>query len=201
MKDNTHEVAAIVLAAGLSQRMGNPKMTLPWKGSTVLGSVIDTIHASGIKEITVVTGGSRELVEAIVDDMRFFVAKCFNQNFSNGEMLDSIKTGLSSLGSDSCAAMIALGDQPQVETLVVATLVEKYSQTGKKIIVPSFHNRRGHPWLISRKYWEEILGMKTGQTMRDFFALHRDDIEYLVVDTPSVLQDLDTPEDYLRAIR
>jgi molybdenum cofactor cytidylyltransferase len=58
--------------------------------------------------------------------------------------------------------------------------------------------RRGHPWLIARELWEEILQMRPPESMRDFLNAHKDDIFYVDYDSPSILQDLDTPADYLK---
>ncbi len=201
MSNNEGNVAAIILAAGMSQRMGVPKMTLPWRRSTVLGAVVTIIHDAGVMHIRVVTGGSRKLVEHILDEMPYAVERDFNPAYANGEMLDSIKIGLSNLGARVSAALLALGDQPQIEVKVVSTIIGRYFDTGNQVIVPSYQMRRGHPWLIGRSLWREILGMTYGQSMRDFFARHAAEIDYLNVDTPSVLQDLDTPEDYQKAVK
>jgi len=62
--------------------------------------------------------------------------------------------------------------------------------------VPSFQMRRGHPWLVARPLWPEILALKPPESTRDFLAGHAHEIHYVNVDTPSILADLDTPEDY-----
>ena len=200
MRNSECKVAAIVLAAGISQRMGIPKMTLPWMGSTVLGTVVSAVHEAGVGHIRVVTGGSRELVEQIIEELSFPVEVDFNPGYANGEMLDSIKVGLSNLGSNINTVLIALGDQPQIEVKVISAVVMRYCETHSTLIVPSHQIRRGHPWLIEKSLWGEILGMASGLTMRDFFAKHSAEIDYLSVNTPSGLQDLDTPGDYKKAL-
>ena len=69
-------------------------------------------------------------------------------------------------------------------------------ETHQPLIVPSFQKRRGHPWLVEQSFWSEILDLKPPATMRDFLQSHAGFIHYLPVYTPTVLKDLDTPEDY-----
>jgi len=193
MKD---KICAIVLAAGMSRRMGTPKMALPWKGSTVLGTVLDTLISAGIEKIIVVVGSARDLVEEIVSQNPAKIQIAFNPNYENGEMIDSIKVGLAAVDSDVEAVLIVLGDQPQMESTTVTGLIEVFQHRWSECIVPSYQMRRGHPWLIKRSLWKELQECGPGYIMRDFLRKYNHIIHYLVVDTPTILQDLDTPEDY-----
>ncbi len=186
-------ISAIILAAGLSQRMGQPKMLLPWKESTVLQTVIEAFRTVGLMDIVVIAGAGGRQVEELVGASARIV---FNPNFAEGEMLGSIQVGLSALGSGAEAAFIGLGDQPQIQVITVLRLLEAYEKNRASIIVPSHENRRGHPWLVDRELWDEIGGLRPPATMRDFFKTHNDLIQYVNVDNPSILADLDTPEDY-----
>ena len=69
---------------------------------------------------------------------------------------------------------------------------------GSTIVVPSYEMHRGHPWLIARPFWDELLSMKPPQTARDFLQKHAEEIQYVEMKTPSIIEDLDTPEDYLK---
>lgn len=189
-----NKVHAIILAAGLSRRMGAPKMLLPWKKSPVLGQVITTLQSCDLAGLYIVTGGSHNLVEA--EAAKYKVACVFNPKFENGEMIDSVKAGLDALPKDAEAVMIALGDQPQIQTDTVASLLAAYQRGFFPIIIPSFQMRRGHPWLIQRKYWRAIHRIQPPGTMRDFFAHHEKLIHYETVKNASILMDLDTPTDY-----
>jgi molybdenum cofactor cytidylyltransferase len=189
-------IAAVVLAAGLSRRMGRPKMTLPWGGRTVIGQVVQVLDQAGVDEIVVVTGGAHEQVESALTGLPARIS--FNPRFTEDEMVFSLKTGLSELGTHIEAALIALGDQPQVQPQVVKSILETFKQTTAPLIIPSYHLRRGHPWLVARPLWSSVLDLEPGKTMRDVINQHADQIYYLNVETPSVLRDLDTPEDYRR---
>lgn len=196
MANNT---AAILLAAGLSSRMGQPKMLLPWGGTTVLGQVVSIFAAAGVEEIVVVTGGAREQVEKLVAELArdFPVRAVSNPQFARGEMLSSIQVGLASLDTHKLAALIGLGDQPQVREETVRNICAAFDQSGSLLVIPSFQKRRGHPWLAARPLWPEILALSITATPRQFLNTHAGLVEYVSADQ-TILQDLDTPEDYTR---
>jgi len=191
-----NKVTAIILAAGQSRRMGQPKMLLPWGGTTVLGKVIETLKAAGMEDLVVVTGGAREQVEAIVRGSAQIV---FNAEYSNSEMLGSIQCGLGAIKPQARSALICLGDQPQVQVGSVHVILQEYENTGASLIVPSYQMKRGHPWLVARGLWHEILEMQLPESLREFLNRHAKEIKYVNVNTPSILTDLDTPEDYLKS--
>jgi len=187
-------ISAIVLAAGKSSRMGVPKMTLPWGNSTVIGKVIITIQEAGLSNIQVVTGSNQKEVEDVLRG--FPVEFIFNPNFTDGDMITSVQEGLRSIRGKSEAALIVLGDQPQIEPHTIKVITECYYSTRCKIVVPSYQMHRGHPWLLKRTFWDEVLALKTTLTLRDYLNRHQDKIKYVNVNTPSIIQDLDTMEDY-----
>ena len=189
-------ITAIVLAAGQSKRMGEPKMLLPWGETTVLGMVIATFKAAGVGDVLVVTGGSRGQVEALVGDTARTV---FNSAYAQQEMLSSVQAGLAGLRPETEAVLIGLGDQPQVRERSVRMVVEAHHSSKAAIVVPSYEMRRGHPWLVGQPHWKEIQQMHSPASLRDFLKWHTDEIHYVSVDDDSILQDLDTPEDYLKS--
>lgn len=188
-------ITAIVLAAGESKRMGQPKMLMPWGKSTVIETVISVIQRAGISDILVVTGGAHQQVESIVGNTAQTV---FNENYKTSEMLGSIQTGLTMKLQTASAALICLGDQPQVREGSVRQICAAFLESGSPLVVPSYELRRGHPWLVGRAFWDELLGMKPPQTPRDFLQKHTNEIKYVEMETPSIIEDLDTPEDYIK---
>ena len=186
-------ITALILAAGQSKRMGQPKMLLPWGETNVLEKVIATFEAAGVEDILVVTGGAREQVEALVGKSAQTV---FNPEFAKGEMLSSVQAGLARLKPEVEATIIALGDQPLVQERSVQLVIEEYHRSGASIVVPSFQMRRGHPWLVARRHWDEILQMRSPESLRDFLNHYANEIHYVPINNNSILQDLDTPEDY-----
>jgi molybdenum cofactor cytidylyltransferase len=190
-------ISAVILAAGKSVRMGQSKMLMPWGNTTVLGKVVQTLQAAGVEDIIVVTNSilapqvtGYELRVTLNDD---------------GEMLESIQLGLRALlpppslrDTSPKGVLICLGDQPQVEEKSVRQVCEGFHQGKSRIVVPSYQMRRGHPWLIARELWDEILQLRAPKSMRDFLNAHKDEIFYVECDSPTILQDLDTPADYLK---
>lgn len=196
LKKLPRNYACIILAAGQSKRMARSKIVLPWGERTVIGTIITSFLNAGLKQIIVVTGGYRELVEAEVDN--YGVEKIFNPKFENGEMAVSLQTGLSKIASDCNGVFVALGDQPDIHSDDLIGIMKKSDQFPEKLIVPSYSMRRGHPWLIPTNYFNEIKALKSPDTMKTFIQKHENDIEYYLVQKSNILADLDTPEDYKR---
>ncbi|MBX3038895.1 MAG: nucleotidyltransferase family protein [Anaerolineales bacterium] len=211
-------ISAIILAAGKSARMGQNKMMMKWGDMTVIEKVIQTIQDSRIEDIVLVTNPDLQIP---IYNVRITI------NETNHEMLSSLQLGLQVLAPSAFgtspkyanenikksanqlsvfgggrvgveATIICLGDQPQIESRSVRAVCEAYQKSKSNLVVPSYQNRRGHPWLVAKPLWDEIFKMKENQTPRDFLNAHANEIEYVSLDTPTILQDLDTPEDYLK---
>jgi len=192
-------ITAIILAAGQSTRMGSPKMVLPWGNMTVIEHVVSVFSKAGIDDILVVTGGAHEQVESVILQCRkkYPVRSVYNEKYKSGDMLTSIQCGLRHIADKSVgAAMIGLGDQPQVQEGSVRRVCDAFLETESKIVVPSYKMRRGHPWLVARPLWDEILKMRSPQSPRDLLNAHQAEIQYVNLDDPNILADLDTPEEY-----
>ncbi len=192
--DTKREVGAVVLAAGRSQRMGQPKLGLPWGERTVIGQVVETLTKAGIEEILVVTGGAREVVEKALAG--YPVRFVYNSVFDQEEMMTSLKAGIRDMSTGADGLLVVLGDQPTIEVGVVRAVLQEFSASDAPLVIPSYQKRRGHPWLIGKSLWGEILDFSSEKTMRDFLNLHREKIHYVNVQSRGILQDLDTPEDY-----
>jgi len=192
-------ISAIILAAGESKRMGEPKMMLKWEETTVLEHVISIFAKAGLEDILVVTGSHRDEVDEIVSRSKklFPVRRIFNEKFASGEMLSSIQCGLRDLMEKGVgAAMIGLGDQPQVQEGSVRMVCDAFNKTESPLVVPSYQMRRGHPWLISRELWQDFLAIASPQTPRDFLKKNSTKIHHVEVNNNSILLDLDTLKDY-----
>jgi molybdenum cofactor cytidylyltransferase len=187
-------IAAVVLAAGLSTRMGTPKMILPWGQTTVIGQVVAAVAQAGADPILVVTGGAHAAVQAA---LRGSPARpLYNPRHAEGGMLSSLQAGLAALDARVQAALVVLGDQPQVQPQVIQAVIACRQETGALLVAPSYRMRRGHPWLVGRPLWAEILNLDPGLTLKDFVNAHASLLHYVEVDTPAILLDLDTPQDY-----
>ncbi len=188
-------IGAVVLAGGMSRRMGQPKVLLPWGGRrTIIEHIIEQLSLARVPQITVVTGHRAGEVRQVVSRVGADVVH--NDKYTTGEMLSSLKAGLRAMPAHISAALVVLGDQPRIQPKVIAQVMMAYSEGAGDIIAPSYQMRRGHPILIDRRYWPEILDLPDDGSPRDVIDRHKDRIAYVNVDTDSVLRDVDTPEDY-----
>jgi molybdenum cofactor cytidylyltransferase len=192
-------VAAIVLAAGLSTRMGGdvPKPLLPWGRHTVVQQVLETLLEAGLAagQIFLVVGHGRQALEDAT--AAYGVHWVFNPDYASGEMLSSLQAGLRALPPPCDGALVALADQPQIQTAVATQVLDAFEVGSRQqIVIPSYTMRRGHPVILPRWLCPEILRLPAGATLRAALARHGDAIHYVMVDTPTVLADLDTPAHY-----
>lgn len=191
-------IAAVVLAAGLSSRMGTQKLLLPWGEGTVISHVVMVLSQAGIQKIQVVTGANAESMAMALS--AFPVNLVMNPRYQEDSMLLSLQAGLASLDQMFAAALVVLGDQPQIKMDTVKGLVSLLEKTSKPLILPSYQMRRGHPWLLSRSLWEQVMAYPSSATLRDIFQRNEEKISYMEVDNDSILRDLDTPQDYFREV-
>ena len=189
-------ISAVILAAGASRRMGQPKMLLPWGDTTVIGQVVRTVLTSGAVRPVVVTGRSSQEVQEALRGLPVYFAH--NPGYATNEMLQSLQIGIASLPGEAAAFLVVLGDQPQIEGEVIAQVCREFQAGGAALIIPSYQMRRGHPWLVTEALWAELLSLPATATLRQFLNQHAGEIHYLNVDSPSILMDLDTPEEYAR---
>jgi len=191
-------VAAIVLAAGASRRMGRAKQTLPYGQSTILETVIRALNAaSRVEGVTVVLGSNWPEVYPALEHLD---AEVFVNPRPEDGMISSAQWALAQVRNDADAFLFALGDQPQIETRVVDALIEAAAQSGKGICLPTYAGKRGHPVLFRARYKPEILSLPLTVGLNHLVHSHPDDVLEVPVDTSSVLKDIDTPEDYRRAL-
>ncbi len=191
-------IAAIILAAGESRRMGTQKLLLPFGGTTVVGAVVRTAQASRAGRTLVVLGSDREAIRRELEPhgVDFVV----NENYPQG-MLTSIQTGLRALPADAQAAVVLLGDQPFLASRVIDEVIAAYEAGRNGIVIPTFQGRRGHPILVDLKYRDEILAIDPAEGLRRLMLAHPDDILEIDVGDGNILRDLDTPEDYQEGVK
>jgi molybdenum cofactor cytidylyltransferase len=192
------KIGAVVLAAGLSTRMGKPKMLLPWGEKTIIEQIVGTLLHMGVDQIIIVTGVFHEQMSKLFEPENPKVELVTNLDYSDGEMLHSLQVGLCALSQEIQGVLIVLGDQPHIQGETVMALLQEWQLESSDILIPSYQLRRGHPWLVSRKLWQEILDLKNPRTLRDFLKDHSLDIHYVNVSTSTILEDIDTPDEYLK---
>ena len=192
-------ISGILLAAGLSTRMGEPKQLLPFGESTIVETVVDRMLDSTLDEVIVVIGHCGEQVRKKINELPVQIV--FNANYREG-MLSSAQCGVRALGDATDAFALMLVDQPFITSALIDTVIGAYAQTEKGIAVPSYNYRRGHPAIFHRRYAEDILALGADSDgVRTLFKTCANDIHYVIVDTDWVLRDIDYREDYERALR
>lgn len=186
-------IAAVILAAGLSRRMGNLKQLLPWKNSTILGSTIDLYTKSAVDKTIVVVGYCAEkIIDALKDKPVEWVV---NKEYESG-MASSLRAGIKALKAEDLACLIGLGDTPLLRPETIASIVKTHQILEKKIIVPFYRGKKGHPILLSSIFYPELLEVKGDVGARTVVQAHQNEVYRLDVEDIGVIIDLDTPESY-----
>jgi molybdenum cofactor cytidylyltransferase len=192
-----NEIWAIILAAGESKRMGSPKMILPFRGMTIIEKVIENVLSSDVDKTIIVLGAGKEKILKLTEKLP--VMYCFNENYKNG-MLTSVKRGFEYLPKDFRAAVVLLGDQPMIGASVINTVIKGYNESGKNIIIPVYNNKRGHPLLVDKRYWDEIISLDGPEGLKELINRHPDDLLEVETGNPEILTDIDTEEEYLNEL-
>lgn len=173
--------------------MGKPKQLLSYGNKTIIEAVIDHITHSSVDETLVILGANREKIESVIKTRP--VKTVYNPNYKDG-MLSSVQKGFSSLPKDAEAVLVFLGDQPMVPSSVITQIINAYKSTKNGIVLPVYDKMRGHPVLIDSKYRQEVAALDPEIGLRELMHNHAEDILEVELDTPAIIEDIDTPEDY-----
>ena len=187
-------IAAVVLAAGASSRMGRPKLTIPLDGVPMLERVLKTLRRSTVDRVVVVLGANAAELRAQVRFEGETVV--VNQGFADG-MSGSLRLGLGSV-RDAEAAIIVLGDQPFLLPATIDRLVAEHRASGAAIVVPTFHGNRGNPVLFDRSIFPQIARVSGDVGAKSVVQSNASDVLEVEVGDRGVLVDLDTPSDLRR---
>lgn len=189
-------IAAVVLAAGRSSRLGTPKQLLPFKGRPVLAAVVEALLQSPVDRVTVVLGDRAVEVAGALEGLAVEVV--INSRHHLGQS-ESLKAGLQALGGRVEAALFALGDQPLVKPGTIRLLVENY-RAGGGIVAPFFRGKRGNPVLFGRQFFAGMMSLDGDLGAREIIARNPGSLCRVEVDDPGVVLDIDTWEDYRRLL-
>ncbi len=185
-------LAAIVLAAGRSERMGAFKPLLPFGDHTVIDECIANLQAAGIDSIVVVLGHRAEELKAHLKNSR--VTYAFNPDAA-GEMASSITCGVGSLPPTARAAVITPVDCPAVPGNVVLDLVEEWKR-GWRLVKPTWNGKGGHPVLVDLTHRDELLDLDPNLGLKGLFNAHAGEVKRVAVNSEYIARDIDTWDDY-----
>ncbi|MCY3797287.1 MAG: nucleotidyltransferase family protein [Chloroflexi bacterium] len=193
------------MAAGLSSRMVENKLLLPWRdgGAIVRHVALKYVDAS-IEHVVVVTGRDASRVRAVLVDLN--VTCVHNPDYETGEILSSVKVGLRALPGDLglrrhkpvAACFIQPADMPCVPKEVIGQLAAAHEAGWN--VAPRYEGRRGHPVLLDRAYWEAMLALAADAMPRDVIQAARERLRLVDVEDEGVLVDVDTREAYERVL-
>lgn len=186
-------ISAILLAAGESNRMGQPKQLLPFGQSTIVERTIDNLLNSAVSETIVVLGYRDEEIRKTIAGKP--VKLVINPDYQQG-MSTSIIAGLKQVDKRARAVLIALSDQPFVDSQTITSLVEAFIANKRGIIIPVYQGRRGNPVIFAIEYKGELLNLKGDVGGREIIKLHPDEVLEVAVNCEGVLLDIDTMENY-----
>ncbi len=192
MEDNRN-VAAVILAAGRSTRMGGPnKMLAELDGKKLVRIAAEQALASKAGEVIVVTGHQAELVEQALAGLKVKFAR--NPDFAGG-LASSVKSGISAVSANADGAVICLGDMPLIDAKLIDRLIESFApDRGNLIVVPVADGRRGNPVLWSRRFFGELMTLDGDIGARHLITRHGEAVAEVPVDGESAFLDIDTPQ-------
>ena len=191
-------LAAVILSAGASSRMGRPKALLPYREGTFLEHLIEVTRHPRIGLTRVVLGAGAEVIRTIAKLDPSVVV--LNPAWEQGQ-LSSIRAGLRSLdGIDTDGIVLCPVDHPLVSARLVSNLVERFYDGKKAIVLPTYNARRGHPVIFSKALFGELLAAPEDQGARSVVWAHAGDILDVPTDEEGVVLNLNDPDMLRRAI-
>jgi molybdenum cofactor cytidylyltransferase len=188
-------ISGIVLAAGGSTRMGRPKQLLPLAGRPMLQHVLDAAEASPLDEVVVVLGpGAGEVWAALSPGPRTRAA--VNPTTAEGQST-SLRAGLRAVHVEAEAAVVLLGDQPEIRPDTLGAVIEAFRRGGGPVVQAVYGGRPGHPVLFAREAWPDVEAATGDEGARRVLAGNPDRVHRVEVggDPP---EDMDTEDDYVR---
>jgi len=189
-------IAGLILAAGESRRMGRDKALLTHRGRTFIENILQNLHAAGIEKVTVVLGHHAALIQSKVD---LSTAKVVvNQDYQRGQT-SSLQRGLASVATDQPDAVIlCLVDHPAISTDVIKQFQEQFESTRPPVLIPTHNGERGHPVVISKELFPELLALMPGEPANTVIRKYRPQTEFVEVADRGILIDVDEPAEYER---
>ena len=189
-------IAGLILAAGESSRMGIDKATLTYRGRTFLETIVQTLGEGDIERIVVVLGHHAQEIQRQIKVEAAQVV--INPDYRSGQT-SSLQAGLRSLIADDLEAIIlCLVDHPAVCAETVRRLVATFRHSGAPVVIPTYQGRRGHPVLIGRQVFHELLDLPTDVGANSVVRRYRPATQFVEVDDEGAVIDVDDPESYQR---
>ncbi|HEV8719051.1 MAG TPA: nucleotidyltransferase family protein [Candidatus Binatia bacterium] len=193
-------IVGVVLSAGESSRMGQPKALLPIEGQTFLERIVSELRRTQLGKIIVVIGHQAEEISPKIAHLP--VEILINPDYSLGQ-LSSLQTAVRHLQSDEhCDGMLVhLVDHPYIDGTLVDLMIQRFYESTKLIVVPRYQDKRGHPVLFSRKLFGELLDAPVDQGAKAVVNSHGAETLEIETDERGITVDIDTPELYRQHVK
>jgi len=185
----------VILAAGMSSRMGEAKQLLRLGEHTLLEHVLENVRASGVGDIVLVLGHAAETIVKSIAAKNLKVV--VNDAYREG-MGSSLRTGVSALPAEIDAAFIVLADQPFVQPDTLKSIMDRYRKSSAQIVIPMYKGFRGNPVLLDRSVFPEVMALAGDIGCRAIFGNHLQGIVKVPVEDLGILLDVDSKEDFDR---
>jgi molybdenum cofactor cytidylyltransferase len=191
--EDNRNIAAIILAAGRSTRMGGPnKLLAELEGKKLVRIATEQALASKASEVIVVTGHQAELVEQALEGLRIKFVR--NPDFAGG-LASSVKAGIAAVPASADGAVVCLGDMPLIDANLIDRLIDSFApDRGNLIVVPVADGRRGNPVLWSRRFFAELMTLDGDIGARHLIARHGEAVAEVPVEGNGAFLDIDTPQ-------
>jgi molybdenum cofactor cytidylyltransferase len=186
-------VTGIVLAAGTSSRMGQPKQLLLYEGTSLVRRAAEAAVGSKTRQTIVVTGAASQQVDAQLTGLAVMLVH--NDDYAQG-MSTSLKAGLRAVRPEVDAVVVLLADQPFVSSKIIDGLIDVHQQTGAKVVRPRYGGQPGNPVLWDQSLFGELMEQTGDQGGRALLQKYREEIAWLDLPDETVQTDIDTPEAY-----
>jgi molybdenum cofactor cytidylyltransferase len=189
-------LSAIVLAAGMSTRMGQNKLLLDFKDKPLIAHAVDTLLASEIDEVIVVLGNEADKVREKLRGKQVKLVE--NPHFQEG-LSSSVRAGVTAVSRQADGIMVYLADQPLLEPADVNRILRAFThakEVSKSIVVPFFDGQRGNPVLLDSSYREAILGVIGDVGCKGVIKRYPDQVFVVEMESDHVVRDVDTMQEY-----
>ena len=190
-------IAGLILAAGESTRMGTDKALLTYRGRTFIEAILATLREAGVSRLAVVLGHHADEIQRAVDFTG--VEVIVNHDYQQGQT-SSLQAGLKALdsgaGTSVEAVLLCLVDHPAVPAEAIRALLAAFQATASPVVIPAFKGQRGHPVLIGRALFDELLGLSPEAGANSIIRKYRNATQFVEVGDAGILLDVDDPETY-----
>ena len=193
-------IVAVILSAGESRRMGRPKALLPIDGQTFIERIVAALKQTKVGKIIVILGHNARELQSKISHLP--VEILINTDYKLGQ-LSSLQLAVRNLQPDlDCDGMLVhLVDHPYLAPALVEEMIRRFYETRKRIIVPKFHGKRGHPVIFSNALFDEILSAPMEEGAKAVVNAHRAETLEIETEEEGIAVDIDTPELYQQHVR